>query len=177
MPDAAPPIAPDLDALLCFAVYSTGHAFTRVYRRPLESLGLTYPQYLVMVALWAEEGVTVGRLGKTLSLDTNTLTPLLKRLEAMGLVTRRRSREDERRVLVALTPDGKALREKTADVMRCIADAVGLPMAQLVRLGEDLRALRLNLDRAAAAGEAAGSSGQAASSARTVSTNFATSTE
>lgn len=155
MDDVALPLAPGLDSLLCFAVYSTEHAFTRVYRRPLEAIGLTYPQYLVMVALWEQEGATVGRLGEKLSLDTNTLTPLLKRLEATGLVTRRRSQEDERRVLIALTEEGRALREKTADVMHCIADAVGLPMAQLVRLGEDLRALRQNLERAAEAAEPA----------------------
>jgi MarR family transcriptional regulator, organic hydroperoxide resistance regulator len=150
-PDSPAPNTPNLDALLCFAVYSTGLAFNRVYRRPLEDLGLTYPQYLVMVALWEEDGVGVGRLGERLSLDTNTLTPLLKRLETSGLLIRRRSDADERRVLVSLTAKGRALRKKSAEVARCIAEAANLPEAHLARLGRDLRALRENLEGAAAA--------------------------
>ncbi len=142
---------PELDALLCFAVYSAGLAFNRAYRKPLDRLGLTYPQYLVMVALWGEDGVTVGRLGERLSLDTNTLTPLLKRLEALGLVTRRRAVEDERRVLVSLTEKGDRLRAEAGEVMRCIAAAVGLPLADVRRLKEDLGRLRGNLEGAASA--------------------------
>jgi len=151
MTDRASPLVPDLDRLLCFAVYSAGFAFNLVYRRLLRRLGLTYPQYLVMLALWREEGVAVGGLGERLSLDTNTLTPLLKRLEALGLVTRRRSEADERRVLVALTEKGQALRSEAEGVTRCIAQASGLSDADLVRLTADIRALRANLERAAAA--------------------------
>jgi DNA-binding MarR family transcriptional regulator len=149
MTDQAPP-APNLDALLCFAVYSTGLAFNRVYRRPLERLGITYPQYLVMAALWSEDDLSVGELGKRLSLDTNTLTPLVKRIEAMGLVTRRRSTADERRVTVALTDKGRTMRSEVGAVMACIAEAAGLPETEVVRLTDEIRALRSNLERAAA---------------------------
>ena len=142
--------APDLDELLCFAVHSTGFAFNRIYRRPLQRLGLTYPQYLVMVALWGEDGVTVGRLGERLALDTSTLTPLLKRLEGLGLLTRSRSRTDERRVMVALTGKGRAMQLEAADVTRCIVESAGLPVADLLRLTGEIRTLRSNLERAVA---------------------------
>jgi DNA-binding MarR family transcriptional regulator len=140
---------PELDDLLCFAIYSTGFAFNRVYREPLQRLGLTYPQYLVMMCLWAGDAVTVGQIGDRLGLDTNTLTPLLKRLEAMGMLTRRRSAEDERRVIVALTDKGQALRGEAAEVVRCVADAVGMPREDIARLTRDVRALRESLERAA----------------------------
>jgi MarR family transcriptional regulator, organic hydroperoxide resistance regulator len=145
----------DLDDLLCFAIHSAGFAFNRIYRRPLQRLGLTYPQYLVMIALWGGEGATVGQLGEQLALETSTLTPLLKRLEAMGLVTRRRSEADERRVMVALTEKGRALRKQAADVTGCIAESAGLPLAKLAKLTRDIRALRANLERAAAKADAA----------------------
>ena len=139
---------PDLDDLLCFAIYSTGFAFNRVYREPLQRLGLTYPQYLVMMCLWDQDDVTVGRIGERLGLDTNTLTPLLKRLEALGVITRRRSVDDERRVMVALTAKGEALRGEASEVVRCIADAVDLPRSEIRRLTRDVRALRESLERA-----------------------------
>ena len=141
---------PDLDELLCFAVHSTGFAFNRTYRRVLNQLNLTYPQYLVMLALWREDGVTVGQLGERLSLETNTLTPLLKRLEAMALLTRRRSTEDERRVLVALSDAGRAMQQDAKGISDCIATDSGLPLADLQRLTRDLQTLRGNLERAAA---------------------------
>src|SRR6266487_788832 len=97
---------------LCFAVYSTAHAFNRFYKPLLDRLGLTYPQYLVMLVLWEQDGVAVKEIGERLYLDSGTLTPLLKRMEAAGLVKRTRSTEDERQVLVALTPQGQALKEK-----------------------------------------------------------------
>jgi len=102
-----------LDNQLCFAVYSTGHAFNRVYKPLLDRLGLTYPQYLVMLVLWERDDVAVKDIGARLFLDSGTLTPLLKRLEAAGLIKRTRGTEDERQVLVALTPQGHALREKS----------------------------------------------------------------
>ena len=101
-----------LDNQICFAVYSTAHAFNRVYKPLLDKLGLTYPQYLVMLVLWERDGVPVKDIGERLFLDSGTLTPLLKRLEAAELVRRTRSTEDERQVLIALTPKGEALREK-----------------------------------------------------------------
>lgn len=141
---------PDLDDLLCFAVHSTGFAFNRIYRRVLSRLNLTYPQYLVMLALWREDGVTVGQLGERLSLDTNTLTPLLKRLEALALLTRRRSTEDERRVLVALSDTGRAMQQDARSISDCIAADSGLPLADLHRLTRELQMLRGSLERAAA---------------------------
>jgi DNA-binding MarR family transcriptional regulator len=145
---AAPPV-PDLEDFLCFAVHATGFAFNRVYRKPLAQLGLTYPQFLVLAALWGEDGVAVGALGEKLALDTSTLTPLLKRLEAMGLVTRRRAREDERRVIVSLTPKGSAMRAEAGEIMRCIVAAADLSPDAFVKLTRDIQALRRNLERAA----------------------------
>ena len=91
---------------LCFAVYSTAHAFNRVYKPLLDRLGLTYPQYLVMLVLWERDDIPVKEIGDKLLLDSGTLTPLLKRLEAAGLIKRIRSRQDERQVLISLTPRG-----------------------------------------------------------------------
>ena len=91
---------------MCFAIYSTANAVTRAYQPRLAALGLTYPQYLVMVVLWEEENQTVKAIGDKLSLDSGTLTPLLKRLETAGLITRRRDTVDERQVLIGLTEDG-----------------------------------------------------------------------
>src|SRR5882762_1835261 len=101
---------------LCFAIYSTAHAFNRVYKPLLDRLGLTYPQYLVMLALWERDGVPVKNIGERLFLDSGTLTPLLKRLEAAELVKRTRGSEDERQVLISLTPQGQALKEKARAV-------------------------------------------------------------
>ena len=143
------PSSPNIDDLLCFAVHSTGFAFNRVYRRLLQDLGLTYPQYLVLIALWAKNGVTVGYLGEQLALETSTLTPLLKRLETMSLLTRRRSDADERRVIVSLTTKGQDLKAKAADVTRCIVESAGLPRSDFTRLTDDLRNLRINLEQAA----------------------------
>ena len=96
-----------LDNQICFAVYSAAHAFNRVYKPLLDRLGLTYPQYLVMLSLWERDGVPLKDIGERLFLDSGTLTPLLKRLETAGLVKRTRSTEDERQVLIALTPQGR----------------------------------------------------------------------
>src|SRR6204780_2021823 len=108
--------ATDLPLLLgnqiCFAIYSTAHAFNRVYKPLLDRLGLTYPQYLVMLVLWERDGVPVKEIGERLFLDSGTLTPLLKRLEQAGLIKRTRSTEDERQVLIALTAKGEAPKEK-----------------------------------------------------------------
>lgn len=105
-----------LDLQLCFALYASSNLMTRLYRTLLGPLGLTYPQYLAMMALWETTPQTVGALGKRLSLDSGTLTPLFKRLEKLGLVERRRDPDDERRVLIDLTEKGQALREKAAGV-------------------------------------------------------------
>jgi DNA-binding MarR family transcriptional regulator len=140
---------PPLDDFLCFAVYSTGFAFNRVYRKLLAKMGLTYPQFLVMASLWSEDGASVGTLGEKLCLDTSTLTPLLKRLEAMGLLDRRRSTDDERRVVVTLTAKGAALRDQADDVLKCVFAAADLSGTDFRRLTHDIQALRRNLERAA----------------------------
>lgn len=146
---SAPP-PPALDELLCFLVQSTGFAFNRVYRRQLERLGLTYPQYLAMLVLWAEDALTVGQIGERVRLDSGTLTPLLKRLEAMGLVSRARSPEDERRVIVRLTDKGHELRARAGDVSKGVTDAVGLGASEASSLMRQMRTLRDNLEGAAA---------------------------
>jgi DNA-binding MarR family transcriptional regulator len=135
------------DDLLCFAVYSTGHAFNRIYKPLLDELGLTYPQYLVMVSLWAKDDQTVGELGETLFLESNTLTPLLKRLEAIGLLDRNRDPSDERQVRVRLTSAGLALQKKARDIPRCILEATGLSLPDLRRLLRAIVAVRGKLLR------------------------------
>ncbi|UUX48703.1 MarR family transcriptional regulator [Nisaea acidiphila] len=115
---------PALKDMLCFALYKAHHAMNRVYKPLLGELGLTYPQYLVLIALWERDGQKVGQLGETLHLESNTLTPLLKRLEGAGLVVRRRAANDERQVMVSLTPAGKDMRKKSEGVAQCIFDAL-----------------------------------------------------
>lgn len=139
---------PDLPELLCFAVYSTAHAFNRVYKPLLDRLGLTYPQYLVMVRLWTQDDQTVGALCGALHLESSTLTPLLKRVEALGLVSRRRDPADERQVRVSLTPAGQALHAQAQDVPACILAATGLTPEALQRLTTTLNTLRDTLTEA-----------------------------
>jgi DNA-binding MarR family transcriptional regulator len=133
---------PALDELLCFSIYSASHAFNQLYRPVLDEIGLTYPQYLVLVVLWAGNEQTVGDIGRALHLDSSTLTPLLKRLETAGYVTRNRNPEDERQVLVRLTQEGKALRERARAVPTCAENAVKLPVASIKRLLADVSSLR-----------------------------------
>jgi MarR family transcriptional regulator, organic hydroperoxide resistance regulator len=135
---------------LCFAVYSTAHAFNRVYKPLLDRLGLTYPQYLVMLVLWERDGLSVTEIGERLFLDSGTLTPLLKRMEAAHLVKRTRSAKDERQVLVALTAQGAGLRDKAkAIVPPAILDATGCSLGELTDLHGKLVKLREKLDAAA----------------------------
>jgi DNA-binding MarR family transcriptional regulator len=131
-----------LDSFLCFAVYSAGHAFNRVYKPLLDKLGLTYPQYLLMVALWDLDNQTVGALGEKLFLESNTLTPLIKRLESVGLLARTRDPADERQVRVRLTARGRALREGALEMPACILAASGLKPQDLRRLTSEISALR-----------------------------------
>ena len=143
-------LTPDAPLLLgnqlCFAVYSTAHAFNRFYKPLLDRLGLTYPQYLVMLVLWERDGVPVKDIGERLFLDSGTLTPLLKRLETAGLVKRTRSTEDERQVLIALTPQGHALQEKARDVPPAILAASACTVAELSAMKEEIAALRDRLN-------------------------------
>lgn len=134
-----------LGSQLCFALYSTLHGVNRVYRRLLADLDLTYPQYLVLLVLWEKDEVGVGEICEALFLETATLTPLLKRLEARGLILRRRSAEDERRVIVTLTAEGRALRARAECIPDRIAAAAGWSVAELIDLRRKLIALRANL--------------------------------
>jgi len=131
-----------LDNQLCFALHSTSLLMTKVYKPLLQALGLTYPQYLAMMVLWEEDGLTVGEISSRLLTDPGSLTPLLKRLEAEGLLSRTRSREDERVVVVELTATGRGLQEKAKGIPHCILGASGLELEQLRTLQSDLIALR-----------------------------------
>ena len=129
---------PRLDRQVCFAMYSASRAATAAYRPMLEELGLTYPQYLAMMVLWEEQPRSVRELGAELGLDSGTLSPLLKRLEALGFVERRRSAADERRVEVFLTAAGSALSDRAAGIPQRLADAAGLSAVELDQLRETL---------------------------------------
>ena len=137
-----------LDNQICFAIYSTAHTFNRVYKPLLDRLGLTYPQYLVMLVLWEKDGVPVKDIGERLLLDSGTLTPLLKRLEAAQLIKRTRSTQDERQVLVALTLQGHALREKARAVPPSILAASACSIAELSAMKSKIIALRDRLNEA-----------------------------
>ena len=131
-----------LDGQLCFALYSASLATTRLYKPLLEPLGLTYPQYLALLVLWEHGDQSVGALGEKLFLDSGTLTPLLKRMEAAGWLTRMRAADDERRVVVSLTPAGRALRQRARIVPQQLAAATGCTASELVTLTQRLQALR-----------------------------------
>ncbi len=140
--------APRLDRQVCFALYSASKAATAVYRPVLDELGLTYPQYLVMLVLWENEPRSVRELGTELGLDSGTLSPLLKRLEALGFVERRRSAEDERRVEIHLSDAGRALSARAGAVPQRLADAAGLSAAELAQLHDTLGRLTAALHSA-----------------------------
>ncbi len=131
-----------LDHQLCFALYSASLAMTKLYKPLLAPLGLSYPQYLVLLVLWEGDGITVSQLGDRLALDSGTLTPLLKRMEAQGLVQRLRDAADERRVLLRLTAAGRALKSRAAAVPPAIARASGCELGELATLTARLQALR-----------------------------------
>jgi len=139
-----------LDRQLCFALYSASLAVTKRYKPLLDPLGLTYPQYLVMLALWEADGLSVSDLGRRLCLDSGTLTPLLKRLEAAGHVRRERDRADERRVHVHLTPAGRGLRARAQAVPRALARASGCGAAEIAAMVARLQRLREQLQPQAA---------------------------
>src|SRR5438105_7715017 len=134
-----------LDHQLCFALYSSSLAMTKLYKPLLDPLGLTYPQYLAMLVLWERDGITVSELGERLQLDSGTLTPLLKRLESQGLLARERDRADERRVLLQLTPAGRALKARAAKVPPQVACASGCSLDELASLTRRLKQLRAQI--------------------------------
>ena len=137
-----------LNNQLCFAVYSTAHTFNRIYKPLLEPLGLTYPQYLVMLVLWEEDGATVKAIGDKLHLDSGTLTPLLKRMETAGHITRTRDSADERQVRIALTPAGRALKAKAKSVPTRILAATGRSVADIKALKAEIMRLQDSINQA-----------------------------
>ncbi len=147
-----------LDRQLCFALYSTSLAMTKVYKPLLEPLGLTYPQYLALLVLWESDPLGVGELGERLSLDSGTLTPLLKRMQAAGWIVRERAADDERRVLVSLTPAGRALKARARSVPQRLAEAAGCTADEMTELTARLQPLRSRLLQAATGTGAAGAS-------------------
>jgi len=136
-----------LDKQLCFALYSASLAMTKVYKPLLAPLGLTYPQYLVMLALWEHDGQSVSALGDKLALDSGTLTPLLKRLETQGRISRERDAQDERRVIVRLTPDGRQLKVQARRIPQEIGRSSGCELSEIMDLTRQLTAVRDALTR------------------------------
>jgi DNA-binding MarR family transcriptional regulator len=136
----------DLGEFLCFAVYSASHAFNRVYQPLLKDLDLTYPQFIALVLLWRQDGQTVRELGDQLFLQSNTLTPMLKRLEALGYVRRSRDAADERQVRINLTPSGRKLQAKAWDIVQRVRVATGLKDDHVRELAREIDALREALE-------------------------------
>ena len=141
----APVSSARLSRMLCFAIYSASHAFTRVYKPLLDRVGLTYPQYLVLLVLCEEDNLTVKQIGERLFLDSGTLTPLLKRLEAAGFLRRARDGQNERQVRVTLTSKGRAIEEQAASIMSELFCAIGQPEERVLALTEEVARLRAAL--------------------------------
>lgn len=139
--------APLLDAQLCFALYSTSLSMSKLYRKLLRNMGITYSQYLVLMVLWEQDALTVSEIGERLVLDSATLTPLLKRMEAQGLVRRERAASDERQVVISLTAEGSALREQAVDLPREVLKATESTAAELTAMKEELMTLRARLHK------------------------------
>lgn len=142
LPRAAQIVIPDM---LCFALYSAAHAMQAAYKPMLDDLGLTYPQYLVLVSLWDRDDQTVGQLGAALHLESNTLTPLLKRMEAAGHLTRTRDAKDERQVRICIAAKGRAMQPQTQHITACILDKTGLSLADVTHLQKSITGLRDHL--------------------------------
>ena len=136
---------PNVDQQMCFALYSASHSMTKVYKPLLNALNLTYPQYLVLLVLWQKDCVTVNTLGERLFLDSGTLTPLLKRLEKNGYLSRQRATEDERRVIVKLTKLGEQLQEKSQHVPLKVACSTGCALPEINSMNDQLISLRTSL--------------------------------
>lgn len=144
-PAAVSAAVPQLDGQLCFALYSTSLAMSKIYRKLLRGLGLTYSQYLVMMVLWEKNELTVSEVGERLFLDSATLTPLLKRMEQAELLTRTRAASDERQVIIKLTPHGDALRHEAAKLPPAILQATKCTLDEVVGMKQQLDALRAGL--------------------------------
>jgi DNA-binding MarR family transcriptional regulator len=145
-PETPPLIDPLLlDNQLCYALYAAAHRMTKSYRPMLERLGLTYPQYLVLLVLWETDGITVSEIGRRLRLDSGTLTPVLKRLEAAGFLVRSRRRTDEREVEIVLTPHGQGLRSEATAVRESVMCQLNMSEPEVQAMRADLNALIENL--------------------------------
>jgi MarR family transcriptional regulator, organic hydroperoxide resistance regulator len=140
---AAKPL--ELQDFMCFSVYAAGHAFNRVYQPLLKDVGLTYPQFIALTLLWEQDGQTVGELGQKLFLQSNTLTPMLKRLESLGLIRRRRDSADERQVRIHLTESGRNLRSRASEIVRTVRKSINLSDNQVNKLRAGVDALRNTL--------------------------------
>jgi MarR family transcriptional regulator, organic hydroperoxide resistance regulator len=134
-----------LNKQLCFALYSTSLAMSKVYKPLLDAIGLTYPQYLVMLALWEQDGVMVSELGQRLFLDSGTLTPLLKRLESAALIARERDTGDERRVNITLTAAGRKLKARALTIPACVLSATQCSLGEVTALTRKIQSLRQRL--------------------------------
>lgn len=145
----------NLEEQLCFSLYAASRAIVGCYRPQLDAIGLTYPQYLVMLVLWERGEATVTSIGSALQLETGTLSPLLKRLEAAGFVARRRQESDERSVLVSLTPAGRDLQGRVPEIVRRVGEATGMSTDEIAALRQTLDTLTRTL-RAADAAQPAG---------------------
>lgn len=137
----------NLDHQLCFLVYSTNLALNQLYRKLLTPLGLTYPQYLVMLVLWEKDGLTVSEIGEKLFLESSTLTPLLKKLQSNSIVNRERSTKDERQVIISLTAQGHALKLKAVDIPLQVAQASACDLDSITQLKDLLSNLRENISK------------------------------
>ena len=146
MPPSRPPLS--LENFLCLDLYAASRAVMKAYTPLLEPLGLTYPQYLVMVALWEKDGQQVNELAERLSLDSGTLSPLLKRLQAAALLERSRSLEDERAVKIELTPAGRALQKKAPEIVSRIEELFGLRAGEVQQLKTTLRGIGKRMEAA-----------------------------
>ena len=142
---ASQPTPAPLDRQLCFSLYSASLAMTQIYKPLLEPLGLTYPQYLVMLILWQEDGLNLKEIGRRLGQKSGALTPVLKRLEQDGLIDRIRSEADERALEICLSEKGEALRYEAAGVGPCVTEACGMPIAKLIELKDLLDTLRKSI--------------------------------
>jgi len=134
-----------LENQLCFLIYSTNLALNQLYRKLLTPLGITYPQYLVMLVLWEKDEITVSEIGNKLFLESSTLTPILKKLEAIQFVNRTRSKEDERQVIITLSEKGKELKQQAVNIPAHILEASSCDMTTLLSLKDQLTQLRTNI--------------------------------
>ena len=144
--DVSTAVPLELQEFLCFSIYSASRAFNRVYQPLLSGVGLTYPQFIAMILMWNEDGQTVGEFGQKLILQSNTLTPTLKRLETLGFIRRNRDSADERQVRINLTESGRKLRLRASDILRSVRKALALPDKQLKELREGVDASRKSLE-------------------------------